>query len=766
MITDNISDIPYRYKYLAVDSRSVADPANTLFAAIRTSLGDGHKYISELYNRGVRGFLVDSLPEDAPADAEFIITDDVEKSLRELSYARIRGNEGGIIVTGSHGKTTMKELLYRALQPLCDVACSPRSWNSRIGVSLALWNMTAESRRHEHMITEAGIDGPGQGLLLREMLRNSHHMAIVTPLSREHDEAFKSHADKLLEKIEIIKGCSTVIYADSDPEFGEMLNKELPAGTRIVAVKQGTHPDIYHALADAAMAEMGYTEAERAGIDSLPLTVKRREISEGAFGNIILRDYFTPDLRSLADALDFMRRQATPLKERVLVLGRLLACKCDENGIYDRAARTAALYGVDRVINLQSDEYPTSLIEDYQQGRLLNNCQILLFGTDEGAFKAFAETLEAAGHDTTLEVDLDAIAANYNYYRSLVPAGTGIVAMVKASAYGMGAIEIGKTMQSLGAAYLAVAVIEEGIALRSAGITMPVMVLNPVTNRYPALFGHNLEPAVFSPEELDRLISEAEKAGVRDYPVHIKLDTGMHRVGFLENQLAGIAERLSRTDAVKVKSVFSHLATADCLDMDSYTRGQLELFFRMTAQLRHALGYDIMRHILNTAGMMRFADCGSYEMGRLGIGLYGVSPYDGPEKEHLHTVASFRSHIISLKHWPAGTPIGYGCKGVTKEADAIIATVPVGYADGVNRRLGNGHTSFVIRGRECPTIGNICMDLCMVDVSGVPDVAVGDSVEIFGTAMPVERVADALGTIPYEVFTSVSQRVKRVYIKK
>lgn len=284
---------------------------------------------------------------------------------------------------------------------------------------------------------------------------------------------------------------------------------------------------------------------------------------------------------------------------------------------------------------------------------------------------------------------------------------------------------------------------------------MPVMVLNPVTNQCPALFAYNIEPAVFSIEELNLLVETARRERVSDFPIHLKLDTGMHRVGFIEEQLDALIDCLKNQDSLTVASVFSHLATADCLDKDGYTQSQLDRFYAMTDKLRRELGTDFKRHILNTAGMMRFADCGPYEMTRLGIGLYGVSPVPGSGAEELQTVATFKSRIISLKHWPAGTPIGYGCRGVTAR-DSIIATVPVGYADGVNRLLGRGNASFIVRGVPCPTIGNICMDLCMVDVTDAVGVAVGDEVEIFGQNASVEALAETLDTIPYELFTWVS----------
>lgn len=745
-----------RLKYLAVDSRSVFDPEATVFAALRTDVGDGHRYIAELYKRGVRTFIVENLPQGDFAEAQFVLVPSVPAALREIAHKRLTDAYHGVIITGSEGKTTLKELLYLAMRNKASVARSPRSWNSSIGVPLAIWDMT-HAIDGGTLLTEAGIDGPGQGTILASVLAPSHKIAAITPVTEEHDAAFASHEKKILEKINVIRNVGTVVYDCSNPMLGELLQREMPSA-KLMPVERGDHSSIYHALADKVLAELGIDAASRAVLGSLPLTSKRRQIVEGSYGNTIFTDCFTADFRSLVDALDFMRRHATPLRPTVLMLGEML----DETMHSDaEIARTAAQFGISRV-----ERITPALLGDIHSGKKFHDTQILLFGEHDALFNKVSGALESAGHETTLEIDLDAMAHNYNYYRSLLPPGTGIMAMVKADAYGMGAIETGKTMQALGAAQLAVAVIEEGIALREAGVTMPILVLNPVTNRYPALFAHRLEPAVFSTDELDTLIAEAEAYGVENYPVHLKLDTGMHRVGFLDTQLDEIPARMARTKAVKVASVFSHLATADCLDKDAYTRHQIKAFKRMTATLRKSLGYDFRRHILNTAGMMRFADCGDYEMARLGIGLYGISPYRGPESANLQPVAAFRSHIISLKHWPLDTPIGYGCKDHTCEDDAIIATVPVGYADGVFRRFGNGRACFVVNGVECPTVGNICMDLCMIDVTNAPGVKVGDTVEIFGPDMPVERLADIMSTIPYEILTSVSRRVKRVYVKE
>ena len=749
-------------KNLVTDSRSVLKAEETVFAAIRTRVGDGHKYIGELYAKGVRAFIIDrDIDTSLLPGAAFIVVKSVNEAIMKLAKARLEGYENGIIITGSKGKTTVKELLYTSLYGVCDVRRSPRSWNSSIGVPLAVWSMT-DGVFPDHIITEVGIDGPGQGACFYEMLGESHKVAIITPITDEHDSEFASHTDKVREKLRIVEGCNLIVYADSDTVLGDEIArlKSVHPGLRAVSVAKGTHPTVFHALVHTVLHELGYD-----GIDSDAKSIvdTRREIQTGIFGNTIISDFFTPDLTSLREALDFMRRQSGSMGNSVLMLGRLMNGSDDSRQVYEEALAMAAEYGITDVM-LISEETPEkaySVLDRYHSGNLYRDSRILLFGADRN----FADALCGAGHDTVLEVNLDAIIHNYNYYRRLLPAGTDIIGMVKASAYGMGAVEIGRTLQSQGAAYLAVAVVDEAVALRNAGITMPVMVLNPVTNQSPALFAYNIEPAVFSLDELRLLVNTATREGVSGFPIHIKLDTGMHRVGFIEEQLDGLIECLASQTSLVVASVFSHLATADCLDLDDYTHLQLQRFYAMADRLEKGLGHGFKRHILNTAGMMRFASCGPYDMTRLGLGLYGVSPLPPSVSVDLQTVATFKSRIISLKHWPAGTPIGYGCRGVTSR-DSIVATVPVGYADGVNRRLGRGNASFMVRGVACPTIGNICMDLCMVDVTDAKDVTVGDEVEIFGPSASVESLAETLGTIPYELFTWVSPRVRRIYYRK
>ncbi len=779
---------------ILTDSRSLTDPKGTMFVAIRTTIGDGHRYIRELYSRGVKIFMVEELPEDATTmDAAFIVVDSVKTALAALARSRTAALDcRRVLITGSRGKTTVKELLYRALLPEMDVVRSPRSWNSSIGVPLSIFEITQTD--HDCIITEAGIDGPGQARYLTDLLGEAASgIGVITSITDEHDEAFSSHADKIREKVMLVRNCRTIIFDATDPDT-ERIIREVTSDLSpvLIPVRPENYPDstdLFHAIASATLSALNLPETGRTPeelLTGLPSVSTRIDIVDASYGCTLLLDNFTCDLRSLRDALDFMRRRNTPAQSRTLVVGDLLHGKANKEsliGLYRQAIRSASDFGITRIIaigcewDMLRNELPeletrdTDIFPDADSfmrkfgPESFRDSLVLVKGNPGSEFDAVRTHLENAWHDTVFEINLDAIVNNYNYYRSLVPAGTGMVAMVKASAYGMGSLEISKTLQDAGAAYLAVAVVDEGIALRQAGITMPIIILNPITNRFRSLFAFNLEPTVFSMTELERVIEEAGKYGVTNYPVHIKLDTGMHRVGFLEKDIDELCDRLCATDKVNAASVFSHLATADCLDKDSYTLGQIELFRKMTDTMASRLPSKFKRHLLNTAGMMRFADALPYEMARLGIGLYGVSPYESAEQKHLQTVARFASSIISIKHWPAGTPIGYGCKGMTGR-DSIIATVAAGYADGIDRRLGNGHTSFIVRGTKCPTIGNICMDQCMIDITDAPDAAVGDSVEIFGPDAPVEHIAEILGTIPYEPLTWVSARVKRRYFRK
>ncbi len=536
---------------------------------------------------------------------------------------------------------------------------------------------------------------------------------------------------------------------------------------------------INKALAKAALQALGYERQADELLRDVAEVNSRIDVHEGLNDCLMLFDAFTPDLRSLRDALDYMRRRTTSGRTLTVILGDLQHWYGqDLDSLYRRANDLLHDYGVTRMIAVGPEIYrrremfdpliakeflydPSEFLSKYDIDRF-NSELILIKGAPDSGFSCIKDALESPRHDTIMEINLDAAAHNFNYYRSLLTPGTGLIAMVKASAYGVGSLELAKTLQSCRAAYLAVAVVDEGVELRRAGITMPILVLNPITNNYSALFDRRLEPTVFSLKEYFTLKNEARRRGISNYPIHIKLDTGMHRLGFIQSELPELCRYLSDPSVLRVESVFSHLATADCLDMDDYTEMQLNNYASMTDLMLSLMPYRFKRHILNTAGISRYPQF-HYDMVRLGIGLYGVDPLG--ENPALETVARLSTTVIAKRSWPAGTTIGYGRRGLLKR-DSVIATIPIGYADGIDRHFGCGAASFAVRGTMCPTVGNICMDLCMIDITDATGVQVGDEVEIFGPAAPIHRLSDVQDTIPYEILTSVSPRVRRIYFRE
>ena len=733
---------------LLTDSRSLCIPERSLFVALRTSVNDGHRYIADMYRRGVRAFLVEEIPDALSGidDAEFIIVEDTAKALATLAaHVRSLVDIPVVAITGSRGKTMVKELVYAALLKAGrKVVRSPRSWNSRIGVPLSVWRL---GRDTEVAVFEAGIDHPGQMKSLADIIRPT--IGVLTDITGEHDGGFESREQKIAEKRILLADCVTRIEGNDNRR-----------------------------IASEILVALGESPSLLEGVNQVST---RLDVHDGVNDCLMIYDEFTADYDSLVSALDFMCRRKTASRRNTVILGDLIHREgADVAEIYRKVAEMLRLAGIDRLIGVgeeisrHSSEFDPLIVSDFMTSvddflheydiTRFESELILIKGQADMGFDEIRRRLESPRHQSILEVNLDAVVDNFNSFRALLKPQTGIVAMVKASGYGTGALELAKTLQSQGASYLAVAVIEEGVALRRAGITMPIIVLNPVTTNYQALFAYGLEPTVFSINELQMLITEAARYGKTDWPVHIKLETGMRRLGFVASELDDLLEILDSTDRVKVSSAFSHLATADCLDQDAYTENQLKTFELMTERLISGLPYQFKRHILNTAGIMRYPKY-QYDMVRLGIGLYGISPLP-PEATaiKLRAVARLSSTIISLKHWPAETTVGYGRKGVLAR-ESVIATVPIGYADGIDRHFGCGHASFVVNGRLCPTVGNICMDLCMIDVTDA-DARVGDRVEIFGDAAPIETLAQTLGTIPYEILSSVSPRIHRIYFRE
>ena len=797
---------------LLTDSRSVTAPEKSIFFAIATPTNDGHRFIAQLYETGVRTFVVTHVPEEMEdaEDATFLVVPDVTRALQSIARHHRRKFDIPVIgITGSRGKTTVKEWLYQALCDDYNIVRSPRSFNSQIGVPLSVWEINEDTRL---AIVEAGVSRQGEMSSLQSMILPD--VGIITNIDSEHDNGFSSRGRKCEEKVSLFSECRCLIYCADEELVSEAVRKECKPEVEIAWSRND--PDAVLSITGEKKlencTEVSYTYLQAPGSVTIPFTdegrihnaihvlatmlylglpaeqirermkhlspvMTRINVIEAVNDCLLIYDSYTSDLHSLTPALDFMNRRRTSARSCTLILSDVMHETLPPAKLYQTVAETVKLRKIDRLIGIgpefmrnsryfdsSATFYPdtTAFLTSVSPGDFENEL-ILLKGAPSFDFEAIADMLEARQHETVLEVNLDSVVHNFNYYRSVVKPTTGIVCMVKASGYGAGSYELAKTLQSQGAAYLAVAVLDEGVDLRRAGITMPIMVLNPKVVNYRTLFAYNLEPEIFSLEVLSELIREGEKYGITDYPVHIKLDTGMHRLGFLEKDIPALIEMLKRQKVVRPCSVFSHLAVADEPLQDDYTQMQFEIFDRCADMLQSGFNHHIMRHILNSTGITRFPEH-QYDLVRLGICLYGIHTMEDGSLNALQPVSTLSTTVISLKEWPAGTTIGYGRKGVLKR-DSVIATIPVGYADGINRHLGNGGMKVLINGQRCPSVGNICMDACMIDVTDA-NCSVGDRVEIFGENVPVGEIADVLGTIPYEVLTSVSSRVKRIYYRE
>lgn len=801
---------------LLTDSRSLEAPAGTLFFAISTPTTDASRFIPPLYGQGVRLFITSSAPAEIEGmgDAVVLVYPRPVEALQRI--AARRGSAGGevVAITGSRGKTTLKEWLFQLLSGRMRVARSPRSYNSQIGVPLSMWEISGST---DLSLIEAGVSEPGEMARLAECIKPD--TVIITCVDDEHSEGFSSKGEKIREKVSLAAYPSVkrVIYCADETDVAEAVGKlpahveriswsaddhpatvniteiirdgsrpgfvriawKYPGGSGLTEVPAGSEADIHTScVALAFLISEGFSSGEIADMfrGVHPITT-RLSVADGRSGCSIIYDSYTSDYSSLPPAIDFLMRRRMPEQESVVILSDFSHTGGNGDDEYRAVAALFRQRGVDRLIAVgpglkESRGYfaPGMVFLDsvddltaYLKDNPLRRACVLVKGSPEYDFSHIRELLEVRTHESILEVNLDAMIRNYNYFRSHVPAATGMIAMVKASGYGAGSYEIAKTLQDAGAAYLAVAVLDEGLDLRRQGITMPIMVMNPRVADYVEMFNNHLEPEIYTPDMLEDVISQASGHGVEDYPIHIKLDTGMHRMGFIESELPALMRRIAAQNRVRISSVFSHLATADCPDLDDYTERQLREFERCSSYMLANCGYGFKRHILNSAGILRFPQS-HYDMVRLGIGLYGVNTLPASMEKPLDIVSTLRTVIINLREWRAGESVGYARRGMLRR-DSRIATIPIGYADGMNRHFGNGAVKVLVNGIPAPTVGNICMDACMIDVTGI-DCRIGDPVEIFGRNAPISRLSEALETIPYEILTSVSPRVKRVYYRE
>ena len=820
--------------WLLTDSRSLCFPEETLFFALRSARNDGHRYISDLYRRGVRNFVVESkgLQETQPqgldgmTDANFLVVPSPLAALQRLAERHRDEFDVPIVgITGSNGKTMVKEWLYQLLLPSQKIVRSPRSYNSQIGVPLSVWLLNEQT---EVGIFEAGISQPGEMFALRDIIQPT--IGVFTSLGAAHQENFRSMEEKCMEKLELMHDTQAMVYCSDNDTVSRCIRRmqykgekiawsqcdeqaalfvkstnishsslltphstfhlppstiNLPQSTKITYIWQEEEncfeipfideASVENAITCAAVAlYMGLTPSQLAErMPRLEPVAMRLEVKEGQRGCLLINDSYNSDINSLDIALDFMNRREAAKK--TLILSDIFQTGATPEALYTQVSELVVKRGIEKFIGIgpelssQADkiqvadkqffmDVPHFLSSDAFSG--LRNELILLKGARSFGFDQITEQLEQKVHETILEVNLNAVVDNLNYYRSFLKPETKMVCMIKADGYGAGAVEIAKTLQDQRVDYLAVAVADEGVTLRKAGITANIMIMNPEMTAFKTMFDYDLEPEVYSFRLLDALVKAARKEGITGWPVHIKFDTGMHRLGFDPvDDIFKLIDRLKHQNAIIPRSVFSHFVGSDSDGFDEFSARQFALFEEGSQKLQSAFSHHILRHMDNSAGIEHFPER-QMDMCRLGLGLYGVDPRDN---RILHTVSTLKTTILQLRHVPAGETVGYSRKGKI-DRDSVIAAIPIGYADGLNRHLGNRHCYCLVNGQKAEYVGNICMDVAMIDVTDIPCME-GDQVEIFGEHLPVTVLSDALDTIPYEVFTGVSNRVKRVYFQ-
>ena len=805
-----------KIKILLTDSRSLSNPAETLFFALVTAHNDGHRYIKELYEKGVRDFVVQSdfFGMHAMPDANIYKVENTFAALQEIAAEHRKQFHIPVIgITGSNGKTIVKEWLYQLLHDELNIVRSPRSYNSQTGVPLSVWQLNSHTQLG---VFEAGVSLPGEMQKLERVILPT--IGVFTTIGEAHQENFYSQEAKCLEKLILFESAETIIYNEDQllvkhcvekkgfsnkafswstknpeaPLYISEIRKKIdhttitcqlstpppfsfsPFSFSIPFTDDASIEDAIHCLATILYL---YPEAENleerfARLDPVAM---RLDVSKGIQNNILINDAYNSDINSLTIALDFMsRRSAEGQMKRVLILSDILQSGMVPAAFYRKVAELVTEKKVQQIIGIgphlmshsnlfgmEKEFYPTT--ESYLNSgrwRSLKNSIILIKGSRSSRFERISEQLEEKAHQTVLAVDLDAVIHNFKYFKSKLKSNTKIICMVKAFGYGVGSYELAKTLQERGADYLAVALADEGAELRREGITMPIMVMNPEEHAFNTLFEYQLEPEIYNFSMLDSIIRETERRGILQYPVHIKLDTGMNRLGFDAKDIPLIIEKLDAQQGVFIRSVFSHLAGSDSSSLDYYTETQIKLFSQLSHELERALAYPVWKHLLNSAGIERFSEY-QFDMVRLGIGLYGISSMD---EKALKPVATLKTRILQIRNVKRGESIGYNRNQIL-ERNSRIACLPIGYADGLDRRLGNGHFSVSVNGQLCPLVGNICMDICMIDVTDVP-AEEADEVIIFGEERSVSLLAETLDTIPYEILTSISPRVKRIYYKE
>jgi alanine racemase len=803
---------------LLIDSRKIARAASAVFFAIKGDRHNGHNFVESCLLAGVLNFVVTKIePEWENATANFIVVKDTLGALQKLAAEhRSQFNIPVIGITGSNGKTIIKEWLFQLMRSDKNIVRSPKSYNSQTGVPLSVWQIDAE---HELALIEAGISQPDEMDRLQKIIQPT--IGIFTNIGTAHDERFESLSQKVTEKLKLFSSCNTLIYCKdynaiqseittvnflpqklklfswsrktkADLQIGRIskgnneteiqgVYKNLFIKIKIPFTDDASIENAIHCWALMLLFDYGQETIEER-MQLLSPVAMRLEMKEGINDCSIINDSYNSDIGSLTIALDFINQQKQHSK-RTIILSDILQSGRNQQSLYREVAGLLEAKGIDRMIGIgssisgqhESFKLPKQFFattDDFL--RAFNpvdfkNETVLLKGARPFGFERIGKLLQQKAHETVLEINLNALVNNLNYYRSRLKSSTKIMAMVKATSYGSGSFEIANTLQFHRVDYLAVAYTDEGVELRKAGITLPIMVMNPEMQSFEAMIQYKLEPEIYNFRLLNQLSEILKKQAAQNpelenmaLPIHIKLDTGMHRLGFEEKEINELLVRLQNNKGIKVQSVFTHLAASDESLHDKFTFSQLEKLRSMNSQIASAFNYPILLHALNSAGALRFGEA-QFDIVRLGIGLYGFAP-SAHEQRHLQNVATLRTVISQIKNVSSGETIGYNRKAVLSR-DTQVATVAIGYADGINRKLGNGAGVMLVNGKRAPILGNVCMDMCMLDIT---DIAAkeGDEVIVFGSGLSANEMANALGTIPYEILTGISQRVKRVYYQE
>ena len=762
--------------WLLTDSRSLCFPESTLFFAIRTGKGDGHDYIRDLYERGVRAFVVEEVPEVDFRDVNFLLVPNTLQALQRLAERHRDSFSIPILgITGSNGKTIVKEWLYQMLSPDYTVTRSPRSYNSQIGVPLSIWGLWENSQVG---IFEGAISQPGEMDALQRIIQPT--LGVFTCLGTAHQENFESMEQKCMEKLRLFTDAEALIYP-ADDAVVEKCVRQMNFKCKLIPWHgTGNAIDDNKAVCRAVCQYMGMNdEVIEKRLQMLEPVAMRLEVKAGIRECTLINDSYNSDLNSLDIALHFMnRRPEREGKSKTLILSDIQQSGVPPMMFYTHLSQMLQQQGVEQLIaigpvisahancfeNLRArcSFFPNT--ESFLQSSLLGSLRnqlILIKGARSFCFEQITDLLEQKVHETILEVNLSAIEQNLNYYRSFLKPDTKMVCMVKADAYGAGAVEVAKILQDHRVDYLAVAVADEGVALRNAGITANIMIMNPEMSTFRTLFQYNLEPEVYSFRLLDALVRAAKQECITNFPIHIKLDTGMHRMGFDPlKDMPTLIERLKQQNAVIPRSVFSHFVGSDSDDFDAFSARQYDLFLHGSQLLQAAFHHQILRHMCNSAGIEHFPER-QMEMVRLGLGLYGINSRNN---QLINNVCTLRTTILQIHDVPAGDSVGYSRRTFV-ERDSRIASIPIGYADGLDRLLGRGNGYCLVNGQKARYVGNICMDVCMIDVTDIP-CHEGDSVLIFGEELSPSVLAEIIDTIPYEILTGISPRVKRIYYKE